>query len=241
MISSAKFQKEIYSYYKVNKRDQLPWRQTKDPYRILVSEVMLQQTQVSRVLVKYPEFLKLFPTLKKLASAPLAQVLRAWQGLGYNRRALMLYKAAQATMSTHSTGLPRTYDELLELPGVGPSTAAGVMNFTHAKATPYLETNVRSVYLHFFFNDASCKSVSDKEILPILERTMDTKHPREWFYALLDYGVMLKKKHGNPNIRSAHYAKQSPFEGSRRQARAVALRKALKGRVSDKKLLKLLS
>ena len=202
---------------------------------------MLQQTQVKRVLTFYAEFMKQLPTVQSLAKAPLAKVLKVWQGLGYNRRALMLHRAAQTIVRDYNGTFPNDYEKLLELPGVGPSTAAGIMNFAFGRATPYLETNVRSVYLHFFFDDKSCKLVHDKQILPILEKTLDEKNPREWFYALLDYGVMVKKTHGNPNTRSAHYAKQSPFEGSSRQARAAALRKALKSGVSQKHLLKLLN
>lgn len=240
MISATKFQKEIYSYYAKRKRN-LPWKNTKDPYKILVSEVMLQQTQVKRVLAFYAEFTKHLPTIQSLAHAPLSKVLKLWQGLGYNRRALMLKKAAESIVAIDNGKFPKNYDRLLKLPGVGPSTAAGIMNFAFGVPTPYLETNVRSVYLHFFFNDQSCKRVHDKQILPILEKTMDKNNPREWFYALLDYGVMLKKAHGNPNRRSAHYAKQSPFEGSTRQARARALRKALVTGAGQEHLLKLLA
>jgi len=229
----------------------MPWRTTRDPYKILVSEVMLQQTQVSRVLVKYAEFLKRFPTIKKLAAAPLSNVLSVWQGLGYNRRALMLHKAARIVVDEFDGVLPSSIDELLSLPGVGLSTAAGILNFAYNIPTVYLETNVRSVYLHFFFPNR--KNVKDKEIIPIIERTMPRQTKRakprsepagstigEWFYALLDYGVLLKQKHGNPNRRSAHYAKQSKFEGSTRQVRAKALREALKSGAAEKHLLKLL-
>jgi A/G-specific adenine glycosylase len=200
---------------------------------------MLQQTQVSRVLIKYKEFLKAFPTIEKLAVAPLPSVLKIWQGLGYNRRALFLHRTARAAMLYHSSKLPRSYGELIELPGVGPATAAGILNFAFNIPTVYLETNVRSVYLHFFFPNQ--KKVSDKELLPLIEKTMDRKNPREWFYALLDYGVHLKATQINPSRRSAHYAKQSKFEGSNRQKRAAALRKALKTGAQEKHLLRLLN
>ncbi len=236
-MNSAAFQKKIWKYYTAYGRD-LPWRNTSDPYKILVSEVMLQQTQVRRVLVKYAEFLKKFPTIQKLAAASLPEVLSVWQGLGYNRRALMLYEAARTAMNVHSGVLPADYAKLLELPGVGPATAAGILNFAYNIPTLYLETNVRSVYLHFFFPDK--EKVHDKELIPIIEKTMDRKNSKEWYYALLDYGVLLKQKHPNPNRRSAHYAKQSKFEGSRRQARAKALREALKSGAGEKHLLKLL-
>lgn len=225
----------------------MPWRPPAlkikrgkaDPYHILVSEVMLQQTQVARVIDFYPRFLKTFPTIKSLAEAPLSHVLQLWQGLGYNRRALMLQRAAQVVMQRYAGMMPTKYEALLELPGVGPSTAAGIMNFAYNQPAPYLETNVRTVYLHFFFDDASCKAIDDKEILPLVIKTMDKENPREWFYALLDYGVMLKKTVGNLNRKSKTYTKQSPFEGSARQARAKALRKALARGENETHLLRL--
>lgn len=225
----------------------MPWRPPAlkmkrgkaDAYQILVSEVMLQQTQVARVIDFYPRFLKTFPTIKLLAEAPLSRVLQLWQGLGYNRRAVMLQRAARVVMQRHAGTMPTDYEALLELPGVGPSTAAGIMNFAYNQPAPYLETNVRTVYLHFFFDDASCKAIDDKEILPLVIKTMDKENPREWFYALLDYGVMLKKTVGNLNRKSKTYTKQSPFEGSARQARAKALRKALARGENDTHLLRL--
>lgn len=238
-MKPSEFRKKIWDYYREHGRGGMPWRKTHDPYRILVSEVMLQQTQVVRVMEFYPRFLKQFPTARALAKAPLAQVLSAWQGLGYNRRALMLQRAAQMIVHEYKGSIPADYEKLLALPGVGPSTAAGIMNFTYGVATPYLETNVRSVYLHHFFHDASCKQVADDEIMPLLRKTMDQKNPREWYYALLDYGAMLKKTVGNPNKKSKTYARQSPFEGSTRQARARALRRALASGASGDDLLRL--
>jgi A/G-specific adenine glycosylase len=245
-VTTKIFQNKIWDFYRKNGRD-LPWRPPSlklrrgkvDPYRILVSEVMLQQTQVSRVLIKYREFLKVFPTVHKLAAAPLPKVLKVWQGLGYNRRALMLKQAAVAAMIYHTGALPMDYDELLKLPGVGPATAAGILNFAFNIPTVYLETNVRSVYLHFFFPGK--KKVSDMQLMPLIEKTMDRKNPREWFYALLDYGVHLKATRVNPSRRSAHYVKQSKFEGSNRQKRAAALREALAAGVAEEHLLRLLS
>ncbi len=246
------FQRKIWGYYRGHKRD-LPWRPPTlklwhgkaDPYQIWISEVMLQQTQVSRVLLKYPEFLRVFPTVQRLAKGPLSKVLKVWQGLGYNRRALMLQRAAKVIVNEFGGTLPPSITELSGLPGIGPSTAAGIMNFAFAVPTPYLETNVRSVYLHYFF--AKKKDVRDQEIIEIMLKMFPKggvprgAKPSTWFYALLDYGVMLKKSHGNPNKRSAHYAKQSPFEGSRRQARARLLRRALKAGVGHRHLLRLLS
>lgn len=246
-MRSSNFKKQVWRYYRAHGRGGMPWRPPAlklrqgraDPYCILVSEVMLQQTQVSRVMEFYPRFLAAFPTLESLARAPLSRVLKLWQGLGYNRRALMLQRAAQVVVQRYAGSMPTDYDTLLELPGVGPSTAAGIMNFAYNQSTPYLETNVRTAYLHFFFADASCKTVDDKEILPLVIKIIDKKNPREWFYALLDYGAMLKKTVGNLNKKSKTYTKQSPFEGSARQARAKALRAALARGESDKNLLRL--
>jgi A/G-specific adenine glycosylase len=213
-----KFQRDIWDYYKTHKRD-LPWRNTKDPYKILVSEVMLQQTQVERVKGYYNAFLKRFPNVKALAKASLADLLRSWKGLGYNRRALNLKKAAEAIVKQGA--FPRTYPALLDLPGVGQSTAGAIMNFSYSIPTPFIETNIRSVYLHFFFKGK--EGVNDKDIMDIIVKTIDQKNPREWHYALYDYGMMLKKTVGGMNSQSKHYKKQSTFKGSNRELRAMIL------------------
>jgi A/G-specific adenine glycosylase len=229
MISRAKFQKTIYDYYAKNKRS-FPWRETKDPYKILVSEIMLQQTQTDRVVTKYNEWLKHFPTFKMLAEAPLQKVLTHWQGLGYNRRALNLKRAAEVVTRDYKGKLPDDYEKILDLPGIGPYTAGAVMAFAFNKPFPIIETNIRTVYIHFFFRaprslgEVGSDSIYDKEILTLVEKTLDTKCPREWYYALMDYGVMLKKTLGNLNTRSRHYNKQSKFEGSNRQIRSAIVK-----------------
>ncbi|MDE1874856.1 MAG: A/G-specific adenine glycosylase [Patescibacteria group bacterium] len=199
---------------------------------------MLQQTQVSRVLSKYDEFLRVFPTVRALATAPTGRILRAWQGLGYNRRAILLQKAARAVMSDFGGRFPRTRDGLESLPGVGQSTAGAIMAFAFGLPTVFIETNIRSVFLHFFF--AGRRSVHDRDILPLIERTLPKNTGRigrragrgersrldirQWYYALMDYGVHLKQTMPNPSRRSAHHARQSPFKGSNRQVRAEILR-----------------
>lgn len=145
------FRAAVWKYFHVSGRHNLPWRKTKDPYKILVSELMLQQTQVSRVLVKYAEFLKAFPTLESLARAPLGGVLKVWQGLGYNRRAKFLHQLAKVVVAESGGRLPRTETELLNLPGIGKATAAAILAFAFNQPVLYLETNVRSVFLHHFF------------------------------------------------------------------------------------------
>jgi len=225
MQDIKKFKKTVKGFYAKNRRD-LPWRKTRDPYKILVSEVMLQQTQVSRVLQKYPLFLSVFPTLRSLAKAPLADVLGVWQGLGYNRRAKTLKSASEVLMAQYKGKIPRNREELTALPGVGPSTAGGVLAFAYNIPYPFIETNIRRVFIHHFFSKK--KRVGDADILQLVKRTLDRKEPREWYYALFDYGTHLARTERNPNRRSARYTKQSPFDGSRRQLRGHLLRTLLK-------------
>jgi A/G-specific adenine glycosylase len=220
-----RFQQRIYAHYRREGRV-LPWRKTHDPYRILVSELMLQQTQVKRVMEKYREFLRRFPSIESVACAPLHAVLEAWQGLGYNRRALALKRLASIVVDRHRNRIPRTIEALKALPGVGAATAGAVCAFAFDKPVVFIETNIRSVFIHFFFRDR--KAVKDSEILPLVEQTLDAQRPREWYYALMDYGVALKERHANPSRRSAHYTRQSPFEGSLRQVRGMILRTLVK-------------
>ena len=214
-------QERVRAYYRAHKRN-FPWRETRNPYRILVSEVMLQQTQVARVLVKYPEFIGAFPTVQTLAKAPLAEVLRVWQGMGYNRRAKFLKQASKEIVERHNGKIPSTIAELLSLPGVGKSTAGGILAFAYNIPVAFIETNIRRVFIHHFFPKK--KTVSDSDILPLVEATLNTANPREWYYALFDYGTHLAQMMPNPNRRSRHHAKQSVFEGSRRQIRGRVLR-----------------
>jgi A/G-specific adenine glycosylase len=232
----AAFIRTVKEFYKNEGRHALLWRKTHSPYRILVSEVMLQQTQVDRVLPKYRAFIKMFPTVAALAKAPLGQVLRQWQGLGYNRRAKLLHECAEHVLSKHKGIFPRKYEDLLLLPGVGPYTASAVCAFAFNEPIVLIETNVRSVYLHHFFKDSS--DVNDKELLPIISRTLDAEHPREWYWALMDYGSHLKKMHGNPNTRSSHYTKQSAFKGSDRQLRGRIIRLLAEAPQTRARLLK---
>jgi len=200
----------------------LAWRYIDDAYAVLVSEIMLQQTQVSRVEKYWPRFLKTFPTLDALASADTSLVLEHWQGLGYNRRALALKRTAEECALRFEGELPRTYDELLKLPGIGPATAGGVMAFAYQKLALYLETNVRTVFLHELFPHE--EGVSDKTLEPLVLETCSKEDPRGWYYALLDYGAYLKSIMPNPSRRSKHHSKQSAFEGSKRQKRAELVR-----------------
>lgn len=200
----------------------LPWRYIDDPYAVLVSEIMLQQTQVSRVEKHWTRFLEFFPTLDALASADVALVLEMWQGLGYNRRALALKRSAEYCAEHYAGKLPEEHAQLLALPGIGPATAGGVMAFAFQRPTLYLETNVRTVFLHELFPGK--EGVSDKQLEPLVLETCSKEDPRGWYYALLDYGAHLKSIMPNPSRRSKHYTKQSAFEGSKRQKRAELVR-----------------
>lgn len=219
----------------------LPWRNTHDPYAILLSEVMLQQTQVSRVMGRWEEWLDTFPSIADLAAAPLPPVLELWQGMGYNRRALNLKRCAEEVVSRFDGQMPQGHADLLSLPGIGPATAAGVRVFAFEEPDMYLETNVRTVFLHELCPDRD--GVSDKELVPLVEATCPEAGPavRSWYYALLDYGAHLKKVLPNPSRRSKHHTRQSKFEGSHRQKRAFLLRRVLEGTASTEQLAEDLS
>jgi len=220
-MNQEDFKQQIWDYYQTKGRV-FPWRETEDPYKIMVSEIMLQQTQAPRVVPKYQAFLERFPDLHSLAEAPLADVLTAWQGLGYNRRAIALQKAAKMVVEEYDGELPVDQQKLLALPGIGAYTSSAILAFAFNIPTPFIETNIRRVYIHHFFEDR--EEVSDTELLPVIEQTMDKEHPREWYWALMDYGSTLPKQIVNPNRRSKHYTKQSKFQGSNRQLRGAIVR-----------------
>lgn len=233
--SICAFQKRVREFYTAHGRHNLPWRTTHDPYKILVSEIMLQQTQVERVIPKYKVFLKAFPTIQKLHKASLCDVLKLWSGLGYNRRARMLHSAAQQAVRDYNGALPKTIDELERLSGVGPYTARAVMTFAYNEPVVMIETNIRSVFIHEFFNDKD--NIEDAELFPLIEKTLDTKNPREWYAALMDYGSFLKKTMQNPSRRSKHHTKQSTFKGSLREARGKIVRLLFAGAQTERHLI----
>lgn len=216
----AAFREFAYSQADRNPRP-MPWRETFDPYCILVSEIMLQQTQVERVRIKYEQFLDQFPTLAALSAATLSDVLRSWKGLGYNRRAIALKRCAEEICSRFCGTFPQSVHELESLPGIGPYTARAVAAFAFGLAEPLIETNIRTVFIHFFFHGR--EQVSDREIMALVDATLDRSQPRAWYYALMDLGVFIKKQHPNPGRRSRHHTQQSRFEGSRRQLRSRLL------------------
>lgn len=215
-------QDTVKDFYVQHKRD-LPWRQpepngSQDPYKILVSEVMLQQTQVSRVIPKYTEFLQLFPSIDTLASAPLGAVLRVWSGLGYNRRAKFLHQTARILTACPQ---PWTYADLIKCPGLGPNTAAAILVYAYNQSYAFIETNIRTVCIHHFFQDQ--EDVTDSQISEVLNQLFDTQNAREFAWALMDYGTHLKRTAGNASRLSRHYVTQKPFQGSYRQLRGKVI------------------
>jgi len=215
------FKQIIWEYYSTFGRH-FSWRQTIEPYHIVVSEIMLQQTQTHRVKDKFEQFVAKFATFNQLADAPLREVLAAWQGLGYNRRGMYLQQIAQKVVNEYDSSLPNDPEILVNFPGIGKATAASICAFAFNKPTVFIETNIRTVFIHFFFHNQT--DVHDKQLMPLIEAAVDQKDARHWYYALMDYGVMLKSKFPNPSRKSVHHAKQSKFEGSDRQIRGFILK-----------------
>ncbi len=221
-LAITKFQAYILRFYHQYGRHDLPWRSTYDPYQIMVSELMLQQTQVDRVIPKYQAFLERFPNSEALATAPVSAVIQTWQGLGYNRRGLLLQRAAQQIQGNFGGQVPTETSDLVSLPGIGPYTAAAIQAFAFNQPAIVIETNIRTVYISHFFHGAY--NVQDAELLPLIEKTMDRTHPRRWYSALMDYGTYLKSVLPNPSRQSRHYSRQSQFKGSNREVRGAILR-----------------
>lgn len=221
------FRALILDYYHDQGRYDLPWRQSEvdgsySPYKILVSEIMLQQTQVNRVIPKYRLFLELFPTIEALARASLADVLIAWSGLGYNRRAKFLHQAAKMVDTELAGDFPSGSAELQKLPGVGKNTAGAILAYAFNRPQPFIETNIRTVYFQAFFADK--EAITDNEVLDLVQQTIDTTSPRDWYWALMDYGSHLKASGIRLNMLSKSYVKQSAFQGSMRQIRGEVIR-----------------
>lgn len=251
------FQRLVWDFYKKNKRD-FAWRRIKNPYRILVSEVMLQQTQADRVVAFYEKWIDKFPDFESLAKATFGQVYPYWQGLGYNRRAMALQRTAQKVMDEFAGKLPKParnasparqadashagwrgeIEKLEEFPGIGPYTARAVSIFSFNTPVACIETNIRRVFIYHFFADKN--NIEDKEILEIAQRALPAGKAREWHWALMDYGAYLKSHPpvggSNPNRRHKDYAVQSKFEGSLRQIRGAVLRMLSAKPMAEKEL-----
>lgn len=227
------FQQAVWDYFRAHERA-MPWRENPSTYYVLVSELMLQQTQVPRVIPKFHEFMLRFPTIRELAEAPLADVLKAWNGLGYNRRAKFLWNAANMVVREFDGAIPDTYESLIKLPGVGPNTAGAILAYAFNFPAVFIETNIRTVYFHHFFMDQEV--VSDHELRDVVEATMDREHPREWFWALMDYGSHLKQTAGARLDQSRHYKKQSPLAGSLREMRGAIIKALSNDTYGDEQL-----
>lgn len=199
---------------------------------------MLQQTQVDRVIPKYTAFLAAFPDIGALARASQTDVLGYWSGLGYNRRALFLKRSAEKVVSDFKGKMPKDPETLETLPGVGPYTARAIATFSSGGSYIFIETNIRSVFIFEFFPRS--KKVSDAQLFPLIEAAAPKDdRVREWYYALMDYGVHLKKLHPNPSRKSAGYTKQSVFKGSLRQMRGAIVHRCTKeGTVTKAALVK---
>lgn len=223
------FKATVWNYYNSHKRESLPWRvlapEATLAYRVLVSECMLQQTQVSRVIDKFNTWMGRFPTIEHVADASFIDVLTIWTGLGYNRRAKYLHDTCIALVRDMHGNVPSDLNELMHFPGIGRNTAAAIVVYAYNVPLAFIETNIRTVYIHHFF--ANSIAVSDATINELVAQTVDNENPREWYWALMDYGSSLKKQYGNASRRSKHYSKQSSFVGSRRQLRGAVLKQLL--------------
>lgn len=220
------FQNKIFSWYSLNKRD-LPWRKTRDAYHILVSEVMSQQTQINRVIPKYEQWMKFFPTLSDLERGKTSDVLRIWSGLGYNRRALNLKKTAETLVRTNNGIFPENEKQLVKLPGIGTYTARAILCFSYNQQFAVLDTNVRKVILTQF----SHVSVKEGEVQQIANELLPRGKAYEWNQALMDYAQKMLKK------EKITIPKQSTFIGSHRYYRGRVLKLLLeKKEVKTKEL-----
>ena len=238
----SQFRALVWKHHRTHGRHDLPWRAlwrgTYDPYRIFVSEVMLQQTQVERVIPYFTAWMKTYPTVRTLAAASRAEVFIAWQGLGYNRRAKMLHDAAKAVVAIRNGKFPQSVEELQALPGVGPYTARAVAAFAYNQDVVFVETNIRTVIIHHFFSDKD--GVTDAEIAEVLTRALPRGRAREWYGALMDYGTHLKRSGIKVNAKSKGYVKQSTFKGSNREARGALLKRLSKGAATRLELTSIL-
>lgn len=220
------FQTKILSWYKANKRD-FPWRKTTDPYHILVSEIMLQQTQTMRVVVYYEKFIKRFPTINDLANAKNPEVLKIWSGLGFNNRAIRLKEIAKTIVNDLNGNFPQQLDDLLELKGIGSYTAAAIMAFAFNKKAAVIDTNIRRVLMHELHLN---HNISPKRISEIALSVIPRGKSRIWHNALMDYGALAATAK-QTKIKSK--SKQSPFKGSEREVRGKILKLLLeKKRIS---------
>ncbi|MDR2864040.1 MAG: A/G-specific adenine glycosylase [Spirochaetaceae bacterium] len=242
-----KFRKIVCAHYEKNGRKDLPWRINTDPWAVLISEFMLQQTQIERVIPYWERWMKLWPSPEALSEASLQNALLEWNGLGYNRRGRFLWESARKITREYGGMVPSAPEELITLPGIGHYSAGAIACFAYNYPAVFIETNIRAALIHFFFADHSNTAdlplgaitkarhqIKDSELFLILEEALQKfqgikENPRIWYWALMDWGAALKKTEGNPSRQSAHYTRQSRFEGSFRQRRGALLRALVTG------------
>jgi A/G-specific adenine glycosylase len=206
----SSFQSMIFTWWEKNRRD-LPWRHTHDPYKIAVSEIMLQQTQVLRVITKYREFIKEFPTVFDLAKVTTASVLRLWKGMGYNRRALYLRNMAKVVVKEYQGKFPVDEKLLIQLPGLGMYTARAILVFAYEKDIACVDTNIRKIITHFFFKDEAQK---DLVIQQVADQLVPVGKSWEWHQALMDYGALTMPNAKCPMLNTKK--KSVPFRQTNR-------------------------
>ena len=236
-MTILKFRRTVMRHYVAHGRTHLPWRRTRDPYQILVSEIMLQQTQVDRVIPYFERWVQVFPTVQKLARVPLSAALKEWSGLGYNRRAKLLHACAREIVQKHSGKIPKDFAALVSLPAIGPYTAGAIRAFAFNEPGVFIETNIRTALIHHFFPNTI--NISDRMLLSYAEKAALRQEPRTWYAALMDYGAHIKKTHPNPSRHSKHHTKQPRFEGSLRQVRGALIRALINGPITETALLKI--
>jgi A/G-specific adenine glycosylase len=225
------FQKKVFSFYRKKKRE-LPWRKTTDPYKILLSEFMLQQTQVNRVVLYYEQWTAKWPTIYALSAASLPEVLQMWMGLGYNTRAVNLHRAARKIVANYHGDVMTAVKQYKDLPGIGRYTSHAVQIFSANADLVTVDTNIRRIFIREF---NLSEQVSDKEIWKLAEACLPRGKSRDWHNALMDYGALsltAQKTGIKPKTQ------QSRFEGSDRQIRAQILRYLLTKDMSISELKK---
>lgn len=247
-------QARLLSWYKQNGRD-LPWRQTKDPYKILISEIMLQQTQVDRVISKYVTWLRELPDFASLAKAPRRAVLRAWSGLGYNNRAVRLHTLAKLLVEQHDAQLPDEEQELRKLPGIGPYTAGAIMVFAHNKPGTCVDVNIDRIIKRIYFFKTQTK-ITKNDVEEKFLHSFPAGHARDWGNCLMDFGSRIctptkprcnecpiftscKSKGERPDEQSLRKKKrQAPFLHSNRWWRGQILKALLQNESLSHKALR---
>lgn len=227
-MTNQRFIATVYAYYHRHARS-LPWRDLASlpvkerGYRVVVSEYMLQQTQVPRVIPKFLSWIEKWPTLNSFIGASVSDVIIEWNGLGYNRRAMYLHETLHEVERLYKGIVPNDQASLKAFRGIGDNTAAAIIAYTYNLPSVFIETNIRTAYIHAFFRNHEEK-VSDAVILQKVQATLDTTQPRQWYYALMDYGTFVKQQYGNHLNMALQHKRQSNFYGSRRQLRGSIVR-----------------